>query len=90
MGLSFVPSKLNGNRPEQVGTPELPPWSKQIRKGTKVSYYWNEEWEWCDAEVIEDPAMVVDELLVTVRFDDGEVHRLPFHPDERARWRPAN
>jgi hypothetical protein len=74
---------------DQVGTPELPPWSKQITKGMKISYYWNEEWEWCDAEVIEDPVMIVDELIVTVRFEDGEVHKLPFHPEEKARWRPA-
>ena len=55
----------------------------------KLSYYWNEEWEWCEAEDIEDPVLVVDELLVTVRFEDGEVHKLPFSPDEKARWRPA-
>lgn len=73
----------------QVGKPELPPWSRQITKGMKVQYYWNEEWEWCDAEVIEDPVMIVDELLVTLRFEDGEVHKLPFDPSEKARWRPA-
>jgi len=74
----------------QVGTPELPPWSKQLRKGMKISYYWNEEWEWCDGEVVEDPVMIVDELLVTVKFEsDGEIHKLPFRPDEKARWRPA-
>lgn len=73
----------------QVGKPELPPWSRQITKGMKVQYYWNEEWEWCDAEVIEDPVMIVDELLVTLRFEDGEVHKLPFDPGEKARWRPA-
>lgn len=55
----------------------------------RIAYYWNEEWEWCEAEVMEDPVMVVDELLITLRFADGEVHRLPFHPDEKARWRPA-
>ena len=26
----------------QIGKPELPPWSKQLRKGMKISYYWNE------------------------------------------------
>ena len=73
----------------QVGKPELPPWSRQITKGMKVQYYWNEEWEWCDAEVVEDPVMIVDELLVTLRFEDGEIHKLPFDPGEKARWRPA-
>lgn len=74
----------------KIGAPELPSWSRQIQKGTKVSYFWNEEYEWCDGEVIDDPVMVVDELLVTMRFDsDGEVHKLPFHPDEKARWRPV-
>jgi hypothetical protein len=72
-----------------VGTLQLPPWSRQITKGMKIAYYWNEEWEWCEGEVVEDPVMVVDELLITMRFADGEVHRLPFHPDEKARWRPA-
>lgn len=39
--------------------------------------------------IIENPVMVVDELLVTVEFEDGEVHKLPFSPEEKVRWRPA-
>lgn len=36
--------------------------------------------------------MVVDELLLTVQFDEdepGDVRKLPFHADEKVRWRPA-
>ncbi|CAB9507993.1 expressed unknown protein [Seminavis robusta] len=89
MAKEITDANDESSRDLKVGTPELPPWSRQITKGMKLEYYWNEEWEWCAAEVIDDPVMVVDELLVTVRFDDGEVHKLPFHPDEKARWRPA-
>jgi len=72
-----------------VGQPQLPPWAVQISKGTRVEYFWNEEWGWSPAEVIEDPIQIMDELIITVRFDaDGEVHRLPLNPDEKLRWRP--
>jgi hypothetical protein len=73
----------------KVGQPELPPWARSIRKGTKVEYYWNEEHGWCRGGVVEDPVMVVDELIVTVHFEDGSTHRLPFRADEKVRWRPA-
>ena len=72
----------------KVGRPELPPWAKDITKGTGVEYFWNEQEGWCRGKVIEDPLMVVDELIITVLFDDGEVHRLPFSADEKVRWRP--
>lgn len=35
-----------------------------------------------------EPMKVVDELIVNVRFDDGETHRLPITADEKVRWRP--
>ncbi len=73
----------------KVGTPSLPPWAKQIRKGTKLEYYWNEAEGWCKGEVAEDPVMVVDELIITVLFEDGETVKLPFQGDEKARWRPG-
>ena len=72
----------------KLGQPELPPWSRQIRKGTRIEYYWSENDGWLGGEV-EDAEMVFDELLVTVKFDDGEVHRLPFVADEKVRWRPG-
>ena len=56
-----------------------------------IEYYWNEECEWCRGEVVDDPVLVVDELILTVRFfDDGSIQRLPFSGDEKARWRPAS
>ncbi len=72
----------------KVGTPSLPPWAKQIRKGTKIEYFWAEAEGWCKGTVVEDPVMVVDELIITVLFEDGETHKLPFQGDEKARWRP--
>eukprot|EP00536_Pseudo-nitzschia_multiseries_P006036 jgi/Psemu1/296102/fgenesh1_pm.124_\ len=75
----------------KVGTPQLPPWAKQIKKGTKVEYFWNEEWGWCPGTVVEDPVTIVDELLLTVRFDeDGEEHKLPLSGEDKVRWRPAS
>ena len=72
----------------QVGTPQLPTWTKQIHKGTRVEYYWNDEWKWCAGVVVDDPVTIIDELLITLRFEDGEIHRLPFRADEKVRWRP--
>lgn len=73
----------------KVGQPQLPPWAKTIVKGTKVEYFWNEEYGWCGAEIISDPVTVVDEILLTVRFEDGEVHTLPLSAEDKVRWRPA-
>lgn len=73
----------------KVGEPQLPPWSRSITDGTRIEYYWNEEWGWCAGVVVGQPQKIVDELIVTVRFDeDGEEHRLPFRGDEKVRWRP--
>ncbi|GAX17918.1 hypothetical protein FisN_18Hh126 [Fistulifera solaris] len=74
----------------KIGQPQLPPWAKSIRKGTAVEYFWNEEYGWCRGEVVEDPVHIVDEIVLTVRFDDGETHRLPFSADEKIRWRPPS
>ena len=72
----------------KIGEPSLPPWAKQIKKGAKVEYYWSEEIGWCRGTV-KNVTKVVDEILVTVEFDDGETNRLPFNGAEKARWRPA-
>lgn len=73
----------------QVGTPRLPPWANQIKKGVRVEYYWNEDEGWCAGTVNEDPIKIMDEIIVTVKFDDdGSIHKLPFRGDDKARWRP--
>lgn len=74
----------------KVGKPMLPPWAKQIKKGTKIEYFWNEEWEWCPGVVTEDPITVADELLLTIRFEDGEEHKLPLCGEDKLRWRPGS
>ena len=75
----------------KVGPPTLPRWASQIRKGTRVEYYWNDEWEWSPGEVVEEPVKIMNELLLNVRFDvDDEVHTLPLNPDEKVRWRPGS
>eukprot|EP00977_Amphora_coffeiformis_P020032 scaffold7808_cov184-Amphora_coffeaeformis.AAC.11 len=73
----------------QVGQPALPPWASAIRKGMRIEYYWNEEWDWCVGTVVEDPVWIVNEYILTIQFEDGEIHKLPFEADEKARWRPA-
>lgn len=73
----------------KVGKPQLPKWALQITKGTRIEYFWNEEFGWCKGEVIDEPVTVVDEILLTIRFDDGEVHKLPLMADEKVRWRPG-
>merc|ERR1712021_86235 len=73
----------------KVGKPQLPPWAKQIKKGTNIEYFWNEEYGWCPGVVVEEPVTIVDELLVTIRFEDGEEHRLPLTPEDKLRWRPG-
>jgi hypothetical protein len=73
----------------QVGTPRLPPWADQIKKGIRVEYFWNEDEGWCPGTVCEDPIKIIDEIIVTVKFDDdGSIHKLPFRGDDKARWRP--
>ena len=85
----IVEQNDEGSKDLQVGTPTLPPWAKSIKKGTKLEYFWNEIEGWCKGYVSEDPVMVVDELIITVLFEDGYTHKLPFQGDEKARWRPA-
>lgn len=80
---------LAGGQDLQVGAPTLPPWAAQIRKGVRIEYFWNEEYEWVAGTVVEDPMWIVDEYVLTIEFDDGETHRLPFDANEKARWRPG-
>ena len=73
----------------QVGTPKLPKWADQIKKGIRVEYFWNEDEGWCLGTVHEDPIKIMDEIIVTLKFDDdGSIHKLPFRGDDKARWRP--
>lgn len=73
----------------KVGQPSLPPWANQIREGIKIEYYWNEEVGWFRGTV-KGISKILDEILITVEFDDGETHRLPFNGYEKVRWRPAS
>jgi hypothetical protein len=80
----------------KVGRPQLPAWALQIRKGMRIEYYWNEEYEWCVCEVVQDPVLHQQnddgsELVLTVLFEDDNdrTRQLPFRADEKARWRPA-
>ena len=79
----------NQDKDLKVGAPQLPPWAKSIVKGTKVEYFWRKKDGWFPGVVIEVPVMVLDELLITVRFSDGEVEKLAFTGDEKVRWRPG-
>ena len=73
----------------QVGTPKLPLWADQIRKGSRVEYWWDEIEGWCLGTVDDDPLKVMDEIILSVKFDDdGSIHKLPLRGDEKARWRP--
>ncbi|KAL3775952.1 hypothetical protein HJC23_011652 [Cyclotella cryptica] len=73
----------------KVGIPPLPPWANQIKNGIRVEYFWNEIEGWCAGTVVGDPIKIVDEIIVTVQFDDdGSVHRLPLRGEDKARWRP--
>jgi len=72
-----------------VGNPQLPPWASQIKQGVRVEYFWNEDEGWCAGTVVAEPLRIVDEIIVTVSFDDdGSVHKLPLRGDDKARWRP--
>lgn len=73
----------------QVGTPKLPSWAGQIKKGVRLEYWWDEHEGWCPGIVVEEPLKIMEEMVVTVQFDDdGSIHKLPFRGDEKARWRP--
>ena len=81
---------FDDERDLMIGPPVLPPWASQISKGVRIEYFWNEDLEWCAGTVVDDPMRIMDEIVLTVRFDDGEVHRLPLNPDEKLRWRPGS
>ena len=73
----------------KVGIPTLPPWANQIRNGIRVEYFWNEDEGWCAGTVVDDPVKIMDEIIITVEFDDdGSIHRLPLRGEDKARWRP--
>lgn len=76
------------DRELKVGQPQLPSWAKTIVKGTRIEYFWNEEYGWMAGKVMEDPITVVDEILLTILFDDGETHTLPLTAEDKVRWRP--
>lgn len=73
----------------KVGTPSFPDWAKRIAAGNRLEYFWNEEYEWLTGTVVE-VEKIIDELIITVLFDDGETHRLAFLAEEKVRWRPAS
>jgi hypothetical protein len=77
------------NKDLKVGQPQLPKWALQITKGTKLEYFWNEDYGWCSGIVTEDPVTIVDEILLTIRFEDGETHKLPLTAEDKIRWRPS-
>lgn len=67
----------------------FPPWTSRIRKGMRVEYFWDDEVEWCKGTVVEDPLFVVNEYVLTIKFDDSdEIHKIPFEAKEMKRWRP--
>ena len=75
----------------KVGKAVIPQWAYQIKKGTRVSYFWNEIEGWCKGYVAEDPVKIGDELIIAVTFDDdGSTHKLPFLAEEKVRWRPGD
>ena len=87
------PQRLQEAEDEQkqlkVGAPKLPPWADQIKKGNRVEYWWDEHEGWCLGTVHADPVKIMEEIIITVKFDDdNSVHKLPFRGDEKARWRP--
>ncbi|EJK49961.1 hypothetical protein THAOC_31110, partial [Thalassiosira oceanica] len=52
-----------------------------------IEYWWDETVGWSVGTVVEDPVKVIDELIITVTFDDdGSTHRLPLKGDEKARF----
>jgi len=89
MASSITDKTDETDRDLKVGKPQLPSWARQIKKGTKIDYFWNEEYGWCPGEVTEDPVTIAEELLLTIRFDDGEEHRLPLTAEDKLRWRPG-
>mmetsp|Transcript_25789 Transcript_25789/g.29488 ORF Transcript_25789/g.29488 Transcript_25789/m.29488 type:complete len:469 (-) Transcript_25789:8-1414(-) len=66
----------------------LPAWSKNIKKGMVVEYFWDEDFGWRECTVVNDPIPILNELLITVHFeDDQSTRKLPFRIDDKKRWR---
>eukprot|EP00525_Craspedostauros_australis_P011859 CAMPEP_0198123246 /NCGR_PEP_ID=MMETSP1442-20131203/37085_1 /TAXON_ID= /ORGANISM="Craspedostauros australis, Strain CCMP3328" /LENGTH=124 /DNA_ID=CAMNT_0043782419 /DNA_START=36 /DNA_END=407 /DNA_ORIENTATION=+ len=77
MALQITDSNDESSKDLKVGKPSLPAWAKSLKKGTRVEYFWSEQDGWFAGVLVEDPELIVDEMIVTVLFDDGETHRLP-------------
>lgn len=68
----------------------VPEAARMLKVGDRVQYYWNEEYEWCEAEVVGKEGPVGGEFVVELRFvSDGEVHKVSFGGEDKARWRPV-
>lgn len=72
----------------RVGKPPIPDWAKSFSEGMEIEYYWSEKDGWLSGTITET-TMIVDELIISVIFEDGETVRLPFDTEQKARWRPA-
>ncbi|GMI17125.1 hypothetical protein TrLO_g13530 [Triparma laevis f. longispina] len=69
---------------------DVPKQALSLNVGQKVEYYWNEEYEWQPATVVNKIGPVGGEVLFDLKFDsDGEVHRCGFGFEDRGRWRPV-
>jgi len=81
-------SKETSSQDLEVGVPTEPSWVARVKKGQRLEYYWNEECDWCPATVIE-VNKILHEYIFTLKFDiDGEIHKIPFSPEDKVRWRP--
>lgn len=85
---SLLGDKNDDEKELKVGYPPLPRWALTLKKGMRIEYYWNEEWDWSGG-TIQDILKIMDELIVTVEFDDGSLYRLPLNGEEKLRWRPS-
>ncbi|GMH72355.1 hypothetical protein TrRE_jg1030, partial [Triparma retinervis] len=72
---------------EVLGVPEA---ARTLKVGDGVEYYWNEEYEWCEAEVVGKEGPFGGEFVVELKFVvDGEIHKVSFGGDDKGRWRPV-
>lgn len=69
---------------------DVPDVARSLCVGDFCEYYWNEEYEWCRAKVVDKVGPLNGEIIFTLKFDsDGEEHKCGFGWADRARWRPA-
>lgn len=88
----FRPVDINLESPPAAAARRAPPPQQELPAGTRIEFWWNEEWGWSPATVTRAWRTEGGQLMHTLSFDgyedQPEEAALEF-PDGGQRWRPT-